>query len=331
MFSLSLVYEEMERGKEKGIEEEKKGIEEEKEETGRSHPTIEHLVIPGGFMTGIKALGALQTLEKAGFWSLQHIKSIYATSIGSMLAVLFALKYDWETITDYIVLRPWHDVFSITPAHLLDCFQKKGIFGKEIFETFFKPFFELAELPMDITMKAFYERTQIELHFFTVDMNDVKSVDMSYLTHPDLQVIQSVHMSSCLPMLFSPVFHEGRCYVDGGLVENYPVLPCLARFPDAAERILGINQIYVQEEEETKIGEENDMLDYVTFLISKMLEHVNTAKYSSGKIVHELSYRVEYIKFNQLKDDLCSSDLRRLMVEEGVMCAREYLESMRSS
>jgi predicted acylesterase/phospholipase RssA len=72
--------------------------------------TIKHIVIPGGGPTGIKALGALQYLEQNGYWNIDNIETIYATSAGSIIAVLLCLKFDWDAINDYIIKRPWHEV-----------------------------------------------------------------------------------------------------------------------------------------------------------------------------------------------------------------------------
>ena len=75
--------------------------------------TIKHLVIPGGGPMGIQAIGALQHLEKSGFWNINDIKTIYATSVGAIISLLFALKFDWDAINDYMVLRPWHEAYNV--------------------------------------------------------------------------------------------------------------------------------------------------------------------------------------------------------------------------
>ena len=46
--------------------------------------TIKHLVISGGGPIGMAYLGALEYLHDEGFWKLDEIESIYATSIGTI-------------------------------------------------------------------------------------------------------------------------------------------------------------------------------------------------------------------------------------------------------
>ena len=69
--------------------------------------TIKHLVLPGGGAAAIRLLGALQTLHENKVWDHNDIESIHAVSAGTLLAVLIALKFDWDTIVDYMIQRPW--------------------------------------------------------------------------------------------------------------------------------------------------------------------------------------------------------------------------------
>jgi predicted acylesterase/phospholipase RssA len=59
---------------------------------------------------------------------MKNIESIYGTSAGAIVAVMISLRYDWDTINDYIIKRPWHDVFPIKIQNILDAYTKKGIF-----------------------------------------------------------------------------------------------------------------------------------------------------------------------------------------------------------
>jgi predicted acylesterase/phospholipase RssA len=75
--------------------------------------TIKHLVISGGGPIMVQILGAIQHLEQHNFVDMKNIESIYGTSAGAIVGILICLKYDWETINDYIIKRPWQDVFPI--------------------------------------------------------------------------------------------------------------------------------------------------------------------------------------------------------------------------
>jgi predicted acylesterase/phospholipase RssA len=151
--------------------------------------TIKHLVIPGGGPMGIQSIGALQHLEKSGFWKIDDIKTIYATSAGAIVALLMALKFDWDSINDYIILRPWHETYHVNISQIFEAYSKKGIFDRSIIETFYKPFFETRDISLSMTMLEFYEYSGIELHFFSLELNSFEIVDISYKTFPSLSFL----------------------------------------------------------------------------------------------------------------------------------------------
>ena len=54
---------------------------------------IKHLVIAGGGPIGIQFLGALEYLNEQDFWKLEDIESIYATSVGTMMAAMMVFSF----------------------------------------------------------------------------------------------------------------------------------------------------------------------------------------------------------------------------------------------
>ena len=177
--------------------------------------TIKHLVISGGGPIMIQVLAAIQHLEQNSFLSLNTIESIYGTSAGAIVGVLMCLKFDWETINDYIIKRPWQDVFPVKVQNIFDAYTKKGIFDIKTIEKCFKPLLDAKDIPMDVHLEDFYKLSNIELHFFSFEINEYKVQDISYLTHPTLPLMTAIHMTSALPVLVNPVCIDNKCYIDG--------------------------------------------------------------------------------------------------------------------
>ena len=75
----------------------------------------------------------------------------------------------------------------------------------KVFENAFKPLLDAKDLSIHITLKEFYMYSKIELHFYSFEINQFKTEDISYLTHPELSLIDAVMMSSSLPILVTPV------------------------------------------------------------------------------------------------------------------------------
>ena len=150
--------------------------------------TIKHLVFSGGGPIMIQILAAIQELEKKEYLNMNNIETIYGTSAGAILAVMFSLDFDWQTLNDYIIKRPWHDLFSIKVQNILDSYSKKGIFDSKTVEKCFKPLFDAKDISLDITLEEFFKLTNKEIHLFSFEINEYKLFDISYKSHPNLKV-----------------------------------------------------------------------------------------------------------------------------------------------
>lgn len=172
---------------------------------------IKHIVISGGGVTGLSFYGILRETNRNKLWSLENIQTIYGTSIGSFLAVVLCLGYEWEILDTYFIKRPWQNLFKFDLYSFLNVFEKKGIFNIKIFEEMIGPLFSGMNIPINITMEQFYVKTGVEIHMFSTDLNSMCYVDISYKTHPDWTVVQSIYCSSIIPVVFEPYIYTSLC------------------------------------------------------------------------------------------------------------------------
>jgi len=234
--------------------------------------TIKHLVLPGGGVNGIKTLGILYKLSQEGIFHINDIESVYATSIGSFLAVLIALKFEWDYIIDYMIKRPWHEAFNLSLKNVFGIFSNRGLFDSSLFEIFFKPFFDARLIPINVTMKQFFDITNTEIHFYSLNLHTFEIVDLSHLTHPDLPLLTAVHMTAALPILICPVFYNNHFYVDGALGgRNYPINYC----DKPRDEVLGIFNDYSKSKmENCRINDETSFFEYFCFLCHRLIDNL---------------------------------------------------------
>jgi len=289
--------------------------------------TIKHLVISGGGPVLIQILGAIQHLEENKFLNLSEIETIYGTSAGAIVGILISLNFDWETINDYIIKRPWQDVFPIKVQHILDAYTKKGLFDIKNIEKCFKPLLDAKDIPLDINLEDFYKLTNKEIHFYTFEINEYKLQDISYLTHPKLSLINAVHMTSALPVLISPVCMEDKCYIDGGLCSNYPLSYCIESGKNPDE-ILGFKNKY--SDKKNNITIESTLLDFLMSFLYKAIFSVSTY-YHQPTIKYELMCDNEYLSFELLRNTLSSIEVRKDLLKNGVETAKIFLSNLENS
>jgi predicted acylesterase/phospholipase RssA len=289
--------------------------------------TIKHLVISGGGPTLIHVLGAIQQLEKQDFISLKNIETIYGTSAGAIVGVLICLGYDWETINDYIIKRPWHDVFPIKVQSIFDAYTKKGIFDISTIEKCFKPLLDAKDISMSITLEEFFVLSHIELHLFSFEMNEYKMHDISYLTHPNLSLIQAIQMTCSLPLLISPVCIDDKCYIDGGVFCNYPLNYCIES-GKSLDEILGFKNNYCSDN--IIINTDSTLMDFLLSFIFKAVFSVNT-DHNQPALKNEVICDAKNLSIDVLRSAINNIDVRRELYSDGVASAIRFLSYLENS
>lgn len=289
--------------------------------------TIKHLVMSGGGPTLIQTLGALYHLDTNGFFKLKDIETIYGTSAGAIIGLCISLKFDWETINDYIIKRPWQDVFPIKVQNILDAYTKKGIYDIKNIEKCFKPLFDAKDIPIDINLYDFYKITNVELHFFGFEINEYKVEDISYLTHPTISVMSAIQMTSALPILVTPICINDKCYVDGGIACNYPLNYCIesGKQPD---EILGFKNKY--SDTKNNITGESNLLEFLMSFIYKAIFSISTDK-CQPIIANEVICDVSHLNFDFLKHAVSNIEVRKELFESGLSCAKDFLSKITSN
>lgn len=283
--------------------------------------TIKHLVISGGGPILIQILSAIQELEKNDFLHLSEIESIYGTSAGALIGVILSLHFDWETINDYIIKRPWQDVFPIKVQNILEAYAKKGIFDNKTVEKCFKPLFLAKDISLQITMEEFFILTKVDLHMYSFEVNSYALHDISHSTHPDLPLLTAVQMTCAIPVLLTPVVIEDKCFMDGGIACNYPLHFCV-NSGKSVDEILGFKNKY--SDNKSHINEESTLLDYILGFLFKAIFNVNTL-YTQPQIKHEVICDASYLTFDILRNALSQIEIRKELFEKGKLSATQFL------
>ena len=309
--------------------------------------TIKHLVISGGGPTGLLSYGAAKYLEQQKFWSMDDIESIYGTSIGALFGVILSLKHEWNTIDEYIIKCPWDALFqkNATFNDVLHIYTNKGFMSNDFFDIIMKPLLLAKDLSLDVTMKELYDFNKIEVHVMTVELNKFELINISYKTHPSLKVMDAIKMSCAFPIIFSPKIiveshendnkeeeDEGKnkkeyvnrvyCYIDGGVMCNYPVNVCMEDQKCELDEILGFRNIWEKYNE--TIDDDSSLLDFLKICVKQMIRKIENEN-SYIKIKNEVSCVSETIDYTSWFD-LCSDESKRIhYIHRGMTYGEVFL------
>lgn len=157
------------------------------------------LALGGGAAKGIAHIGVLSALEEAQV----EISYISGTSVGAIVAALYAFKIDTATMGS---LARRLSMSKVTTFKL----NKTGFFSTD----------SLRELMLEYLGEVNIEDADIPLAIVATDINSGEEVILR--RGP---VADAVCASAAVPGIYIPVVIDGRTLVDGGLVENVPVGP----------------------------------------------------------------------------------------------------------
>ena len=288
---------------------------------------IKHLVISGGGPTGLLSYGAAKYLEKNKFWNIDNIQSIYGTSIGAVIGIILSLKHTWETIDDYIVKCPWNTVLPLNTTFddVLNIYTNKGIIHEEFFDIIMKPLLLSKDLSLNTTMSELYEYNKKEIHVMSVELNKFRLINISYKTYPNLKVMDAIKMSCAFPVIFSPKIMEScdnngensftSCYIDGGVMSNYPVNTCIQDQKCDPNEILGFRNIW--EKYNDTISNDSNLVDFLKMCIKQMIRKIDNEE-SIPKILNEVTCVSETNDYTSWFD-LCSDESKRLyFIQRGM-------------
>ena len=287
---------------------------------------IQHIVLSGGGQIGLCHLAALKELEQSNIWKLSDLKSVYGTSVGGMIGLLLCLKYDWDTVIDYFVKRPWANAFKIKPEDIFNVYQTKGVLTIQFIEIIFKPLFDAKNISMNITLKELYELSGIDLHVFSLELNAFEICDISHKSFPDLPALKAIHMTSAIPIAIKPVCMDGKCYVDGGFINNYPLNHCLKDHPNVDD-ILSFKNIYSNLM--SNITEESTALDMMVTLCQHLFKKISLTN-GIPSIPNQVNQTADGVSLGGFIDTLESESYRVSLIENGIKTAKEFIISKTS-
>ncbi|MEM6845696.1 MAG: patatin-like phospholipase family protein [Bacteroidota bacterium] len=154
------------------------------------------LVLSGGGARGIAHLGVLKVLDELGI----EIGAIAGSSSGAIAGALYASGYSPDEILQIInetnffrLIRP-----AISKTGLLKMDSAEWLYNKYLSHNSF-------------------ENLRIPLTINATDLCQGRTVYFS-----EGELIRPLMASTCIPVMFEPISVQGKLFVDGGLLNNFP-------------------------------------------------------------------------------------------------------------
>lgn len=185
------------------------------------------LVLSGGGARGIAHIGVLQAMEELGI----QPQVIAGSSAGAIAGAYYASGLSPRDMLDVLIDTGFLRLFrpSLLGAGFINA---DKIY--QIHQEYLKPHFEDLDIPLYICA------------------TNINEGHPRYFTEGDLPL--AVNASMAIPVIFSPIEIEGYQYLDGGIMNNFPVEPILAH--ENCDFVIGVdvNAIPYKEDVSSKLN-----------------------------------------------------------------------------
>jgi len=289
--------------------------------------TIHHLILSGGGVSGLASLGSIHELIRLQYININEIKTIHATSVGCIISLLLCfhkLNIDNESIKDYFIQRPFHELYKINIEKIINLYHSKGLFDEKSCKDLLKPFFNTIYLDLNITMKQLYELTSLELFFYSVGINNFEVRELSHHTTPDLTIINAIYMSSTIPIILKPLYYENEYFIDGGFLCNYPIKQCID-MNYKKDEIFGIYFSYESKDNLT-INENTNLINILLIIFRSLIILLNNIlnNHNNKEKINELEIGLKDWSLTDMKGLFCCEKSRKELYDYGVEKGTQY-------
>ena len=203
------------------------------------------IALSGGGIRGIAHAGVLKALEDNNI----KIDIIGGTSSGSLVAALFAMGYSPYYI--YILFKRYaKEMVSVDPAPIAQGV-RDFVFNKKLGLTGFnrgdnieieynnlalrKGIKKISDINIPLVITSVDIKNAKE-YIFTNNIPIKKTKNIEYIDN--ISIGTAVRASSSFPGIFCPCEYKGHSFLDGGILDNIPVLEVKKQ---GADRVLAVN------------------------------------------------------------------------------------------
>ncbi len=209
------------------------------------------LICSGGGIKGLALMGVLKALNE--FKYLDNFTTFAGASVGSLIIALHVVGYTPDEMCDFIRKFDLDQMKHINIMHILS---KLGLDDRNKLCYVVEKLIMAKGIDPNITLFNLNKKTGKKITFTTVCVNTRNIEYLSHDNYPNLPFIKSIMMSLSIPLYYTPIEHNGKLYIDGGCIDNYPI----NLYKNSLDRVLGI---YLTEESD----EIENITDIETYLI----------------------------------------------------------------
>jgi len=277
---------------------------------------ITTLICSGGGIRGVSYVGVFKRMEEL-FPNKLNITTVCGVSAGTLFGLMYILGYNSQEMMKEILDKNFSRLKDVHVSYLLTLY---GIETGNNIMTWIETLLIKKGISKDVTFRELYELSKIEFQVCVTNLSKYTYEIFNYKTQPDMKVTTGIRSSISIPFVFTIERHQDNIYVDGGLINAYPI----EHFKDNISSVLGIKLDHEESSFVNISGFESYIYNVINcFLIHREKYEVmhgnkdmnkQTLRVQSGDVAHTL-------KFSLSKEE------KMRMIQKGYESARSFFAS----
>lgn len=253
------------------------------------------LILSGGGIKGLLTLGSLQCFYDKNL--LNDVDELIGTSIGSIICFLLAIGYTpIELIVSICTSRIFEKIKTIDIISLTN---NEGGVNWNIINEYLENL-TINKIGKLITFQELFDEFGKNFTAVTFNYTDKKVEYISKETHPNMNCLLAIKMSSNIPLIFKPFKYEHKYYVDGAMGNNFPI-NCAN---ENDKKVLAINLTKKHVRDVEKLG-------FLSYIWSLLLIHIDKNVIENLERCKHLT-NIEIISLNECKNTDWNIDLHNI-------------------
>lgn len=175
------------------------------------------LLISGGGIKGIAICGVLEWLEE-NTKMLDSIKEIYGSSIGALIGFFMGLGMSFKNIAQIFEI----DLKELAEIDIKLFLEEYGFDKGAKFLNLLKAAIKIQGFSPTMTFEEYNEISKYKLFISGTNINKAKIEYFSVDTHPKMEIITAIRISTSYPIAFTPIRIGDDIYADGGIMSPLP-------------------------------------------------------------------------------------------------------------
>ena len=294
---------------------------------------VENIIFEGGGIRAIAFGGAIKYLEEANI--LQNVQKLGGTSAGAIVSAALSIGYTADELVDVFQTTNF-DLFKDDSWNIFKYIYRfvrhYGLYNGDALLEWTQKMVENKTGNKHTTFKDVYENYNKTLVITGSCVNKCAPV---YFTHENpkyenMPIALAIRISMCVPFYWVPVVLDGDVFIDGGVLDNYPIWIFDGKY-------IGDRNITEEDTNNSKtIGfklissDNNNNTNDVSTLFGYCKSLLNMLMIEAGRRHVKGSYWDKTIRINTFDTPALDLDLslstKNKLIQEGYRSTKEYFQ-----